>query len=257
MSRLKRHLLKDCCCHITHRCHNREFLFRFKHEREEYRNLLIEMTKKYNLSILNYIITSNHIHLLLSTDDISKISSGMRFVQGTMAQRYNRLKKREGSFWRDRYNITLIENGQHLCRCIFYIDFNMIRAGVISHPKDWRWSGYDELSGKRKRYRLIDFDSLLRSVGIKDNVTFTAWYNNTIKEELNKYHTKQDFWSTSLAVGSKEWLENIAVSIPRNNRKLSHINIDTNSKNIIKEDISVYSLKTSRREAAHFTRHIK
>ena len=58
----------------------------------------------------------------------------IRFIQGTIAQKYNRAKKREGSFWRNRYHITLIENGYHLTHCLFYIDFIMLRAGVVSHP---------------------------------------------------------------------------------------------------------------------------
>jgi len=29
-----------------------------------------------------------------------------------------------------------------------YIDLNMVRAGAVDHPKDWVWSGYQEIQGK-------------------------------------------------------------------------------------------------------------
>ncbi|KTD81740.1 transposase [Legionella waltersii] len=51
--------------HITHRCHKREFLFKFKHDRARYRYWLYEARKRYGFCVLNYMITSNHIHLLV------------------------------------------------------------------------------------------------------------------------------------------------------------------------------------------------
>ena len=213
------------------------------------------MIKNYKVSVLDYIITSNHIHLLVCSDDINYISNGMQFVQGAMAQKYNRTKKREGSFWRDRYHITLIENGYHLTRCLFYIDFNMVRAGVVSHPEEWHWSGYDELSGRRQRYRLIDFESLLNCVGMHESSKFIDWYNNTMKDELNNYHARKEFWSSSLAVGSKEWIEGLAVYFPRNKRELSKVNSEVESKAM--EAQSTYLLKTSKRNAVSFTRSLK
>jgi hypothetical protein len=34
-----------------------------------------------------------------------------------------------------------------------YIDLNMVRAGVVTHPSAWAWCGYEELVGERQRYR--------------------------------------------------------------------------------------------------------
>lgn len=51
--------------HITHRCHKKEFLLKFKQDRERYRYWLYEAKKRYGICILNYMITSNHIHLLV------------------------------------------------------------------------------------------------------------------------------------------------------------------------------------------------
>ncbi len=50
---------------------------------------------------------------------------------------YNQRKSRKGAFWEDRYHATAIQTNQHLIRCIAYIDFNMVRARVVKHPKEW------------------------------------------------------------------------------------------------------------------------
>ncbi|MCK5255634.1 MAG: hypothetical protein KAQ81_06395, partial [Deltaproteobacteria bacterium] len=38
-----------------------------------------------------------------------------------------------------------VENGSHLIKCLVYIDLNMVRAGVVQHPSEWPFSGYNEI----------------------------------------------------------------------------------------------------------------
>ena len=73
----------------------------------------------------------------------------MQSLEGDFAQFYNRRKGRQNAFWGDRYHATMIESGEHLWGCLLYIDLNMVRAGVVDHPKDWPWTGYQELMGHR------------------------------------------------------------------------------------------------------------
>ena len=40
-----------------------------------------------------------------------------------------------------------------------------VRAGVVEeHPREWAWTGYQELMGLRTRYRMVDQARLLRHV---------------------------------------------------------------------------------------------
>ena len=41
-----------------------------------------------------------------------------------------------------------------------YIDLNMVRAGVVRHPSEWPFSGYNEIQKPRERYALIDYRGL-------------------------------------------------------------------------------------------------
>jgi putative transposase len=60
MPRRRRGLRDHCCYHVTHRCHKREFLFKFARDREVYVELLRETVKRFKIDILNYVVTSNH-----------------------------------------------------------------------------------------------------------------------------------------------------------------------------------------------------
>ena len=153
-----------CCFHITHRCQERRFLLKFEIDRKNYVKRLDEAARKYAVDILDYVVTSNHVHLLLWTKEAKGVSEMMQYVQGTTGRDFNRRKEREGSFWRDRYHPTLIQNGEHLTRCLFYIDLNMVRARAVSHPLEWKCCGCHELYGTRKRYRILNRKKLLECV---------------------------------------------------------------------------------------------
>jgi len=53
----------------------------------------------------------------------------------------------------NRYHATTVESGDHLARCLVYIDTNMVRAGVVSHPSQWSFSGYNEIQEPKKEKR--------------------------------------------------------------------------------------------------------
>ena len=66
MPRRRRGWIDNACYHITHRCHNRDFLFHFKKYRRFYLRHLFEMRKRYKIDVWDYMGTSNHVHLLLT-----------------------------------------------------------------------------------------------------------------------------------------------------------------------------------------------
>jgi REP element-mobilizing transposase RayT len=65
MPRANRFHIPGCVWHITHRCHKKDFLLRFIRDRRRWIRWLFEARKRYGFSILNYMVTSNHIHLLV------------------------------------------------------------------------------------------------------------------------------------------------------------------------------------------------
>jgi len=37
-----------------------------------------------------------------------------------------------------------VEDGEYLWQCLCYIELNMVRCGVVEHPRDWAWVGYHD-----------------------------------------------------------------------------------------------------------------
>jgi putative transposase len=53
-----------------------------------------------------------------------------------------------------------------LSKCMAYVDLNMVRAGVVSHPSEWPFCGYNEIQSPRQRYSLINDESLKLLMGL-------------------------------------------------------------------------------------------
>ena len=82
MPRANRYIQPACLYHLTHRCHDRRFLFRFARDRSEYRKRLRASLKQSPVSLLAYCVTSNHTHLLVEAGAPAGISSMMQRLEG-------------------------------------------------------------------------------------------------------------------------------------------------------------------------------
>jgi putative transposase len=206
MPRAKRHYEPGYVWHLTHRCHNREYLLKFEKDRARWRHWLFEARKRYGLSVLTYIATSNHIHLLVRDMGNSCISKSMQLVAGRLAQEYNKRKLRRGAFWEDRYFATAVATDRHLTMCLVYIDLNMVRAGVVDHPSQWKVSGFNEIQSSRARYRIVDIDALCALTGSSSAESFREMHQTWIEHELARGSlVRQPEWTESIAVGPEDF----------------------------------------------------
>lgn len=210
MPRANRYFLSGHVWHITHRCHKQEFLLKFAHDRRHYLHWLFEARKRFGLCVLDYMVTSNHVHLLVKDSGHEVIAQSVQLAAGRTAQEYNRRKNRKGAFWEDRYHATAIETGDHLHRCLVYIDLNMVRAGVARHPAEWAHGGYREIQEPPKRYRIIDLSELSALCGIAQVSRFQETHRDWVHAALAGHAKYRDSrWSEALAVGSREFTEQI------------------------------------------------
>ena len=207
MPRANRFLLPGHVWHITHRCHQREFLLKFGRDRQRWRYWLFEARKRFGLSVFNYVVTSNHVHLLVVDRGQGEIARSMQLIAGRTAQEYNQRKQRRGAYWEDRYHATAVDTDGYLTRCMAYIDMNMVRAGAVSHPAQWDPCGYREIQQQPTRYRVIDLAALMSLLGIRDLNTLqrshAAWTDEALKTEPCR---RDESWSKSLAVGSQAFV---------------------------------------------------
>jgi REP element-mobilizing transposase RayT len=210
MPRAHRHFLPGQIWHITHRCHERNFLLKFARDRENYLHWLFEAKKRYGLCVLDYAVTSNHVHLLLRDTGRDIIARSMQLVAGRTGQEFNRRKGRQGAFWEDRYHATAVESGDHLHRCIAYIDLNMVRAGAVRHPGEWAHGGYREIQNPPRRYALIDLKRLAALCGFAGVTDLQQAHRLWVTAALHQNAlSREGCWSEALAVGSESFATGI------------------------------------------------
>ena len=219
MPRANRYFVPGHVWHITHRCHQRDFLLKFARDRKRWRYWLFEARKRYGLCVLNYIITSNHIHLLVKDTGEGVIPKGLQMIAGRTAQEFNVRKERKGAFWEDRYHATAVESGEHLARCLVYIDLNMVRAGVVSHPADWTESGYLEIQFPVQRYQVINLPELASLFDCKGVTEFQQqhrlWVEDALRLEMS---SRESWWSESLAIGSESYVDTVKAQLMTRSR---------------------------------------
>jgi putative transposase len=89
MARAKRHYIPGQIWHIIHRCHKSEFLLKFGKDRKRWLQWLYEAKEHYGLVVLNYAVTSNHIHLLvLGGDKRDVIPNSIKLIAGLSPHKF-------------------------------------------------------------------------------------------------------------------------------------------------------------------------
>jgi hypothetical protein len=153
------------------------------------------------------MVTSNHIHLLVEDKGEGMIPRSIQLVAGRTAQDYNRRKKRKGAFWEDRYQATAVQADSHFVQCMVYIDLNMVRAGVVGHPSEWAFCGYNEIQSPPQRYSIIDRKRLTELVGIGVGDELSETYKGWVDGILKSGETARDSkWTECVAVGNIKFI---------------------------------------------------
>ena len=118
-----------------------------------------------NLKIYSYVILENHLHLVASSDDISKTIQ--KFKKFTAKKLLDLLKERniitileQLSFykkthkkistyqvWQEGIESKLIENENMMIQKIEYIHKNPVKRGYVDEAKHWRYSSARDYAG--------------------------------------------------------------------------------------------------------------
>ena len=241
MPRANRYFLPGHVWHITHRCHKQEFLLKFSKDRANWIKWLYEAKKRYGLCVLNFIVTSNHIHLLVKDMGKNTIPRSLQLIAGRTAQQYNQRKKRKGAYWEDRYHATAIESDAHLFKCLVYIEMNMVRAGLVRHPGEWKHSGYHEIQSPKNRYSIIDVDVLKALGGFSSHAALQQAHRDWVDEALiSNQSERQAYWSEGVAVGSDHYIQTIQNELGAKVKGRKNIELDNEELHVLKEPDTLY-----------------
>ena len=152
-------------CYLTSVTHNRLPVFRTAKLKDLVCDALNEARQSANLLLFAYVVMPDHLHALIGSN--RKPSEVTRFVNGITGRRVidflkapkyaaslNKLRHAKGardyqySLWDHHPNQKLIGTENGLMEKAKYIHQNPVRAGLVKHPQDYRWSSIRQWKGK-------------------------------------------------------------------------------------------------------------
>lgn len=161
------------CYHVMCRGNRREEIFRDDTDRRLFLHALSQICERTGWIVHSYVLMTNHYHLLIETPE-ANLSVGMRWFQGTYAQRYCKRHNLVGHVFQGRYKAPLIDpdEPEYFRMASDYIHLNPARAGFLKSERsvlsDYAWSSYPLfLQSRSKRPAWLEFARVASSVGLK------------------------------------------------------------------------------------------
>ena len=165
--------------HVMARGNRREAIFFDDDDRRFFLQVLAEACGQTGWQVHAWVLMGNHYHLFLETPEANLVA-GMKWLQITVARRFNIRHGKWGHLFGDRYKAILVDGGQlyYYETLLDYIHLNPARAGLISAEKgesilDYRWSslagGYSLPFEKRAKW--FSAAAGLEVMGLKDSTS--------------------------------------------------------------------------------------
>lgn len=142
MPRRARLLVPGVPVHLIQRGNNRSACFYADEDYRFYLDRLAEQATKHACAIHAWCLMTNHVHLLLTPQRDDGLSQLMKALGQRYVQYVNRSYRRSGTLWEGRFRSCLMQDEAYVLACYRYIELNPVRAGMVAHPADYRWSSY-------------------------------------------------------------------------------------------------------------------
>ncbi len=164
MPRRARVLLPGAALHLIQRGNNRSACFYADDDYLFYLEHLADQANKHGCSIHAWCLMTNHVHLLLTPTKPESVGALMKGLGQRYVQYVNRTYRRSGTLWEGRYRSCLMQEDSYVLACYRYIELNPVRAGMVEHPADYRWSSY-RANAQTERSELIKPHTLYEALG--------------------------------------------------------------------------------------------
>ena len=201
--------------HIIQRGNNRSVCFFADEDYRLYLEHLAELGERFDCAVHAYVLMTNHVHLLLTPD----YSDGPALLMKHLGQRYvqyvNRTYQRSGTLWEGRFRSCLTQTEDYVLACYRYIELNPVRANMVRHPREYKWSSYRTNAEGRDDPLITPHDEYRRLSRTKSarRENYRALFKAHVDEqELN--HIRQAT-NGNYALGNSRFQEQIEAALGR------------------------------------------
>jgi len=170
--------------HVINRGNAGENLFKGIRDREKFLEYLETAIERFSLKIYTYCLMTNHFHVLLETR-LPNLSQAIQWVNVSYAGYFNRKYQRNGHLFQGRFKSILVDADEYLKQLSRYIHLNPVRANLVEHPDEYKWSSYSTITGKTKEPAWLESAWLLSQFGTKRKLAITN-YKKFVEEANTK-----------------------------------------------------------------------
>jgi putative transposase len=124
------------------RGHNRGPVFFSEQDYLEYLRCLKHAADDDGCKVHAYVLMTNHVHLLVTSETRESIGELFQGLGRHYVRYVNETYQRHGGLWEGRHKRNIIQSESYLLSCMRYIEMNPVRAGMVAHPAQYRWSSY-------------------------------------------------------------------------------------------------------------------
>ena len=150
--------------HIIQRGNNREPCFYSEKDYRRYLDDLRESASRYDCRVHAYVLMTNHVHLLVTPMIENGVSQMMQALGRRYVKYFNQTYNRTGTLWEGRFKSSLIDSDIYLLTCMCYIELNPVRAHMVEHPAEYKWSSYQR-NAQKSDDELIDSHPIYMTLG--------------------------------------------------------------------------------------------
>jgi len=154
--------------HITARGNARQDIYADNHDRAAFLELMDKTRARFDWHVHAYCLMGNHYHLLIETATPT-LARGMKLLNGSYTQLFNRKHQRVGHLFQGRYKAILVDKESYLLELARYIVLNPVRARMVRTAAQWEWSSYRATAGIAERAPLLTTDWILSCFADKRN----------------------------------------------------------------------------------------
>lgn len=201
--------------HVLNRGNYRSAIFATDRTKIGFLQCLRETCERNGWIVHAWCLMSNHYHLAISTPRANLVD-GMRWMQGTFAVRFNRLRDERGHIFQGRYKSLVVDPDEGLGPLCHYIHLNPVRAGLCRTPGlgTYRWTSMPWLLSPRLRPRWYDPGPALRHAGdLTDGLAghrqYRAYLEWLAEDEPAQKRQRFDGMVTGWCIGAEEFTKSI------------------------------------------------
>jgi len=141
--------------HIINRGVERRAIYLEPEDYEFFLDLLLKLTKEYEIIIHAFCLMANHYHLLLETKQ-TNLSKAIQSINNKYAKYFNKKYKRSGHLWQGRYKSYPLFDDAHFWIVAKYIERNPIKANMVNDIALYRFQSFFQWKYKHTYFTLLD-----------------------------------------------------------------------------------------------------